>query len=155
MGWLREAVVHGHAVRYGGIEALDAQMVDQGKRIVVRHVEPARKAADVVDRLAAQADAGRRHPVEVESAVVVGAEQDDQFGIERAHRRGLLGIGRLDCLMLRRLPGVAHQDRRMGQAQKIAAHADAPSGRTGAKFSPTNIMLTDRLANSQRPPTRR
>ena len=152
---LGKAVIDGHGVGDAGVEPGRAQMVDQGQRFRMRHVELARKAADVVHRPAAQPDAGRRHPVEMEAAVVIGAEQDDELGIERPHPRGLFGVDRLDRLVLRRFLGVAHQDRRMGQAEKVAAHADIPSGRTGAKFSPTNTFATDRLANSHRPSSRR
>ena len=155
MGRLREAVIDGHGVRNGRIEALGAHMVDQGEGLLVRHVERSGKAADIVHRPAAQPDAGRGHPVQMEAAVMIGAEQDHEFRIECPHGFGLLRIGGLNGLMLRRFFGVTHQNRRMRQAEKIAAHADAPSGSTGANLSLTNIFATDRLANSHRPPTRR
>ena len=155
VGRLRETVIDGHGVRNGRIEALRARMADHGERLLVRHVERTGKAADIVHRLAAQPDAGRRHPVQMEAAVVIGAEQDHEFRVEGPHGFGLLRIGGLNGLMLRRFFGVTHQDRRMGQAEKIAAHAEAPSGSTGANLSLTNIFATDRLANNHRPPTRR
>src|SRR3546814_16090549 len=80
-----------------------------------RHIEPSRRTSDVCDGSRFNANAEGRHAVHVVPAIMVHAEENDQFRIERANARARLLEGSENVEHRRALAGRRSEERRVGK----------------------------------------
>ncbi len=75
-----------HLIGKRRIEAVQAQALRKPQRVLLRHVELAAEAADIVHRFRLEADAIGGHDAQMEAGEMVRAENDDALGIEVVDR---------------------------------------------------------------------
>src|SRR3546814_13042816 len=84
---LGKAVIHVHRVGHGGVDSGSTDRLDRLDGKLPRHIEPSRRTSDVCDGSRFNANDEGRHAVHVVTAIMVNAEENDQFRGYRANAR--------------------------------------------------------------------
>ena len=113
-------MVDGHRQGLGGVEPFRPEPLEQAEARLPIHVERSGEPAHVVDRPSgAPSDAVRRHRVQVEACVVVGAEDENDLRAELRNERPALFERCEELLFVVRLAGPHEQQRRMRRADEV------------------------------------